>query len=130
MSHLGIDNMVFHRSPDGIISAGGFQINNKALSGGKSALITTEYGKKQKNTKVSDLISNYAVPSGLFYMQEHLDKNYTTINSNEVVEPQLFDKLFLLANTDNKPSKKKTKKTSSNKNNKNNKGKTKKNRRN
>jgi hypothetical protein len=129
MYHLGINNMVFHRSGNGEITAGGFQINNKALSCGKSALITTGGGGKQKNTKVSDLISNYAVPSGLFYMKEHLDKNYTTINSNEVVEAELFDKLLLLANTDNKVDNKKSKKSKKAGKTKQTKVKTKKNRR-
>jgi hypothetical protein len=128
MSTVGIQDMVFNRGGDGKITAGGFKINNNALSGGKPALMSTGGGKKQTNKKASDLMSGYAVPSGLFYMQEHLDKNYTTVHSNEVIEPELYDTLLSLANSDNKVSKKKSKKSNAGKT-KQKKVKTKKNRR-
>ena len=119
-----MNNMVFNRCSDGTIQAGGFAIKNSALAQGKSATVSIGENKKN-NKKVSDLMSGYAVPAGIFYMHEHLDKNFKTEHSNEVIEPELFDKLLLLANPNSKqPNKKKTKKQK-----KPNKSKTRKNRR-
>ena len=108
-----MNNMVFNRCSDGTIQAGGFAIKNSALAQGKSATVSIGDNKKnnKNNKKVSDLMSGYAVPAGIFYMHEHLDKNFKTEHSNEVIEPELFDKLLLLANPNNtQPNKKKTKK--------------------
>ena len=124
MEHIDMNNMVFNRCSDGTIQAGGFAIKNSALAQGKSAAVSIGENKNN-NKKVSDLMSGYAVPAGIFYMHEHLDKNFKTEHSNEVIEPELFDKLLLLANPNNQqPNKKKTKKQKIS-----NKSKTKKNRR-
>tara|TARA_B100002019_G_C21008108_1_gene468614 strand:+ start:56 stop:484 length:429 start_codon:yes stop_codon:yes gene_type:complete len=109
MAPLTTEDMVFHRDSDGTITSAGFKINNIDLAQGNSPIVCIDK-KSKKNDKVSDMLSDYAIPSGLFYMQELLEKNYKVENSNDVIDNQLFDKLLLLANDNKKEPNKEAKK--------------------
>ena len=104
---LTMENMVFNRQ-GGTITSGGFKVNNNAMSGGASALMSVSEGKDKKSNKVSSLFNDLAVPAGLFYMKNSLDKNFIQEKSNEVVPTDLYDKLVELAEKSPKKSKKKT----------------------
>ena len=78
------------------------------MKGGASALMPVGEGKGKKTDKVSSLFNDLAVPAGLFYMKNNLEKNYIQEKSDEIVPPDLFNKLVELAENKPKKSKKKT----------------------
>jgi hypothetical protein len=102
-----MENMVFNKQ-GGTITSGGFKVNSNCMTGGASALMPVGEGKDKKSDKVSSLFNDLAVPAGLFYMKNSLDKNFIQEKSNEVVPSDLYDKLVELA--ENKPKKSKSKK--------------------
>ena len=94
MSCLDIDDLVFHKGPDGI-TAGGYTIQS-ALIGKDAAPITTMNGGKTGGS-VSSAFKDLAVPAGLLYMQRSIAARHKHEKTSEIIPDELYDKLFSLA---------------------------------
>jgi len=102
-----MENMVYNKQ-GGTITSGGFKVNSSPMIGGASALMPVGEDKNKNINKVSSLFNDLAVPAGLFYMKNNLEKNFIQEKSDEIVPPDLYNKLVELAENKPKNSKKKT----------------------
>ena len=91
---------------NGQIYAGGFQLNNSLLGEGLSPMQTTN--KPMVGGSVSSALNDLAVPAGLLYLQRSMTAHKYHEKHSEVIDKNLFDKLFDLAQE--VPNKKQTKK--------------------
>ena len=94
---LNTDDLVFCKGPEGI-TAGGYTIHS-ALISNDSAPITTMNGGKAGGS-VSSVFSDLAVPAGLLYMQRSVAARHKHEKTNEMIPEGLYDKLFSLAQED------------------------------
>ena len=98
------DNFVYYKNPDGTIRAGGYEIKNKLLEGGRPAV---------KNFKIQKGggIESLAVPAGLFLLQQSIATKSNALEIMEkepkVIGDELYTSLLSLMNT-KKSSKRKT----------------------
>lgn len=100
------EDMIFKKSGGGLITAGGFKIDSIL---NKSPIQT---GGSIGGTSVLSSLKGLAVPAGLLYMQQTIEKPHISENVEkmQVIGTSLYDNLLNLAEK-NKPSTKKRKKT-------------------
>lgn len=108
---FGPNDLIYATGGDGKVTAGGFSIDSCLLKGGYSPIVTMSGGGKGVS-KDSDSMHNLAVPAGLLYMQESIERKYDTRDNMEVVSDSLYDRLIDLAGPEKekKPKPKKEKK--------------------
>jgi hypothetical protein len=90
------DDMVYNIQ-DGVIQSAGYNINSLFLKHNKSPMITKN---KETNNILESLLKNSAIPTGLLYMNQALGKNYTSINHDNVIDDNLYDKLTHMASNE------------------------------
>ena len=93
-NELGIEDLVICKN-NGQIHAGGFQINNSLLGEGFAPMQTTN--KPMKGGSVSSAFNDLAIPAGLLYLQRSMTAHKYHEKHSEVIDDNLFDKLFNLA---------------------------------
>lgn len=100
------EDMIFKKSGGGLITAGGFKIDSIL---NKSPIQT---GGSIGGTSVLSSLKGLAVPAGLLYMQQTIEKPHISENVEkmQVIGNSLYDNLLNLAEK-NKPPTKKRKKT-------------------
>ena len=131
MSDLLNEDTMIYNTEDGNTSAGGFSIESLLLNQGMPALYkgTNSTGGSKSNDKVSDRFKHLAVPAGLLYMSESVNRSsdLNVINDSNVINDDLYEKLLKLAEHDVKemPNKSKHPKKTKKRSTKNNKKKTK-----
>lgn len=110
MSILNHNDLIFYKQNGQIIS-GGYSLNSALLKNGISPMQTmntleqTQAGGTNKVTKVSDMFTNFAVPSGLYLINTNTNTNID--KPKGYYEPQhtmlsddIYDKLFKLVQID------------------------------
>lgn len=113
-------DLVFYKGKDGKHMAGGFEVQSLLPN------VKTQHGGSAHSVILSGL-KNLAVPAGLFFLQQNTKKNYQTINKDEVVSDNLYDKLVNLASTEENNKHNTRKKSNKTKQNKTKQNKTKRN---
>lgn len=98
---FGEDDLVIHRNKKGQAIAGGFKVTSFIESAGKEM-------KKQSGGGMS-VFKDLAVPAGLFLMQRAAINNFTTSNSQQVIDEKLYSKLIDLVDETDKTNSKKIK---------------------
>lgn len=96
---FGKDDLVIYRNKKGQATAGGFKVTSYIDSAGQEM-------KKQSGGGLS-VFKDLAVPAGLFLMQRVAVNNFTSINSEQVIDDKLYNKLVDLV--DDTPKSKKSK---------------------
>lgn len=108
---------------------GGYKVDSFLLEKGISPMNVLNSDNKQSDNKqnggkVSSPFENLAVPAGLFFINQKIQKKMYTDNDNnvykkhETISDDIIDQLFGLANNDNKkrkPTRKRTDKTTTKK---------------
>ena len=114
ISELTTNDLILNNQ-DGHIQSGGFLINNIFLNNNDSAMFINNK-KNELGDKVSDFFKDLAVPSGLLYLQQKPSKKiFINEDNKNIVDDNLYEKLFkLLEHTKN--NKLKTKKKHNKKN--------------
>lgn len=112
MALLSKDDFVFNTVAGGGITSIGYNIKSHLLSGDQAEPALHMFNDPtDKNMvggsgalgAVSDIFKGLAVPAGLLYLQQNIEKRPTTKRSGEPVSPRLIDRLLELAS---EPSKK------------------------
>lgn len=98
---FGEDDLVIHRNKKGQAIAGGFKVTSYIDSAGQEM-------KKQSGGGLS-AFKDLAVPAGLFLMQRAAVNNFTSINTEQVIDEKLYSKLVDLV--DDTPTSKKLKRS-------------------
>lgn len=93
---LGEDELVLHRNKNGIASAAGFKVTSFIDSAGQDM-------KKLSGGGLS-VFKDLAVPAGLFLVQRAAVNNFTTTNSEQVIDDKLYSKLVDLVDEGPKTS--------------------------
>jgi hypothetical protein len=93
---LGKDELVLYRNNNGIASAGGFKVTSFIDSAGQDM-------KKLSGGGLS-VFKDLAVPAGLFLVQRAAVNNFTTTNSEQVIDDKLYSKLVDLVDEGPKTS--------------------------
>ena len=93
---LDTNDLIYATGGDGKVTAGGFSTDSCHLKGGHSPIITMNGGGKG-GKDVSDSMRNLAVPAGLLYMQQSMEKKHDYRDNMEVVSESLYDRLIDLA---------------------------------
>lgn len=98
---FGEDELVIHRNKKGQAIAGGFKVTSFIEAAGEEM-------KKQSGGGMS-VFKDLAVPAGLFLMQRAAVNNFTSSNSEQIIDEKLYDRLFDLVDETpkNKPTKRK-----------------------
>jgi hypothetical protein len=109
---FGGDDLVIHRNKKGEAIAGGFKVTSFIESAGQDM-------KKHSGGGLS-VFKDLAVPAGLFLMQRASVNNFTTTNSEQVIDEKLYSNLVDLVDETPKTSQKKrnTRKSKGSKNKK------------
>lgn len=119
MSILGVNDLVFTKNSKGSINAAGFDINSYLMkSGERAAHVFTDKSKTGggiSGANVSNMFKGLAVPAGLLYLQQNIDKKYPTKSTQEPVSSSLFDRLLEFASEPQKSTQKTRKKKNSSK---------------
>ena len=97
---FGEDDLVIHRNKRGQAIAGGFKVTSYIDSAGQEM-------KKQAGGGLS-AFKDLAVPAGLFLMQRAAVNNFTSVNSEQVIDDKLYSKLVDLVDDTPKPKKSKS----------------------
>lgn len=90
---------------------GGYTVESFLLEKDISPMSTLNSDLKQNGGKVSSPFENLAVPAGLFFINQKIPKKMHNENDNnlyknhETISDDVMDKLFGLANNDNKKRK-------------------------
>jgi hypothetical protein len=90
---------------------GGYTVESFLLEKDMSPMSTLNGDLKQNGGKVSSPFENLAVPAGLFFINQKINKKMHNENDNnlyknhETISDDVMDKLFGLANNDNKKRK-------------------------
>ena len=90
---------------------GGYTVESFLLEKDMSPMSTLNGDIKQNGGKVSSPFENLAVPAGLFFINQKINKKMHNENDNnlyknhETISDDVMDKLFGLANNDNKKRK-------------------------
>ena len=90
---------------------GGYTVESFLLEKDMSPMSTLNGDIKQNGGKVSSPFENLAVPAGLFFINQKINKKMYNENDNnlyrnhETISDDVMDKLFGLANNDNKKRK-------------------------
>jgi hypothetical protein len=104
-----IDDFVFNINEEGKLLSSGFLVNSFLLNSGMSPMLTI-----QKGGNSSDMFSNYfdnlAIPAGLFYVNFPKQQYITQQEKHDVINDDIYEKLFQLVLNDTEKKKKKTKK--------------------
>jgi hypothetical protein len=96
---------------------GGYTVESFLLEKDISPMSTLNSDLKQNGGKVSSPFENLAVPAGLFFINQKIPKKMNNENGNnlyknhETISDDVMDKLFGLANNDNKKRKATRKRT-------------------
>jgi hypothetical protein len=96
---------------------GGYTVESFLLEKDISPMSTLNSDLKQNGGKVSSPFENLAVPAGLFFINQKIPKKMHNENDNnlyknhETISDDVMDKLFGLANNDNKKRKATRKRT-------------------
>jgi hypothetical protein len=96
---------------------GGYNVESFLLEKEMSPMHTLNYDLKQNGGKVSSPFENLAVPAGLFFINQKIQKKMYTDNdtnlykNHDTISDDIMDKLFGLANNDNKKRKTTRKRT-------------------
>ena len=96
---------------------GGYNVESFLLEKEMSPMHTLNYDLKQNGGKVSSPFENLAVPAGLFFINQKIQKKMYTDNdtnlykNHDTISDDIMDKLFGLANNDNKKRKATRKRT-------------------
>lgn len=93
---LGKDDLVIHRNKKGQAIAGGFKVTSFIDSAGEDM-------KKLSGGGLS-VFKDLAVPAGLFLVQRAAVNNFTTTNSEQVIDDKLYSKLVDLVDEGPKTS--------------------------
>jgi hypothetical protein len=128
MSIITNNDLIFYQK-DGVIMSGGYSLNSGLLHQGISPMKTIntieqaqtagalDSSEKERESKVSDIFSNLAIPTGLYLMnqksQYNNNNNFTQkLNEHTMISDDIYDKLFNLVQFDESNRKKynKTKK--------------------
>ena len=94
--HLTEDDMIYNIQ-DGKIQSAGYNINSLFLNNFQSPMITKN---KKTNNLITSLLKNTAIPTGLLYMDQPLSKKYTSIDKDDVIADNLYDKLTRMASNE------------------------------
>jgi hypothetical protein len=96
---------------------GGYNVESFLLEKDMSPMYTLNNDLKQNGGKVSSPFENLAVPAGLFFINQKIQKQMYTDNdtnlykNHDTISDDIMDKLFGLANNDNKKRKATRKRT-------------------
>lgn len=96
---FGADDLVIHRNKKGQAIAGSFKVTSYIDSAGQEM-------KKQAGGGLS-AFKDLAVPAGLFLMQRAAVNNFTSVNSEQVIDYNLYSKLVDLVDDTSKSKKSK-----------------------
>jgi hypothetical protein len=113
MSNLtSTDDFVFNINEEGKILSSGFLVNSFLLHSGMSPMLTINLEQSGgEYNKFSQHFDNLAVPAGLFYINcpnKHKQEDIT--NKHNVINDDIYEKLFQLILSDKQKKKIKTKK--------------------
>lgn len=91
------NDFVYLKNGDTIESSG-YKINSLLMSSEMSPMTTINQivNKNQSGGSVSSILNDLAVPTGLLLLQQKTLKHYND-NDNQVINDDLFDKLFKLS---------------------------------
>lgn len=123
MSYIGANDLIFTNDIKGGIHTGGFSVQNIMMKGGISPIKTINTGEQIGGTNnVSDLFSSdFVVPNWVYSyyppqlkVNTHNQKFDSDDEEDDVIEDELYDKLFNLIKVNENEVKQKFKKTKKN----------------
>ena len=112
---LNQETDMIYNTEGGNTTAGGYSIESLLLNQGMPALYSSNSNTNSgggKEEKVSDRFKHLAVPAGLFYMHESVNKTINdsnVIKDSNVINDDLYEKLLKLAEHNVKETPHKTK---------------------